>query len=168
MNTTGSAQTTARFSASWNAPMLVAPSPKKHTVTWPVPRYWAEQLGHDQCHLRAAGEHVVVPAVADERVVVRAHRGRHAGRDRLLSHAQVGGPLDQVLQEQVVRALLELPDPGHGPVHPECGLLIHGAGPQYGLVTNSSLEGNFVMISIPPSTTTTSSSSRAAETPSLA
>jgi hypothetical protein len=86
----------------------------------------AEQLGHDRGHLRAAGEHVVVAAVGDERVVVRAHRGRDPGRDGLLPGAQVGGPLHQVLQEQVVRALLELPDPGHAPVQAECGLLIHG------------------------------------------
>ena len=37
-NRTGSRQTAARFTASWNAPMLVAPSPKKQTVTCPVLR----------------------------------------------------------------------------------------------------------------------------------
>ena len=42
-NTTGSRQTAARFSASWNAPMLVAPSPKNATATWSVPRSWADQ-----------------------------------------------------------------------------------------------------------------------------
>jgi hypothetical protein len=31
------------FSASWNVPMLVVPSPKKHTATWPVPRSFAAQ-----------------------------------------------------------------------------------------------------------------------------
>ena len=41
--TTGSRHTAARFTASWNAPMLVAPSPKKHTVTWPVRRILAAQ-----------------------------------------------------------------------------------------------------------------------------
>ena len=37
-NTTGSFQTTAKFSASWNAPIFVVPSPKKHTDTslWPL------------------------------------------------------------------------------------------------------------------------------------
>ena len=29
---TGSFHTTAKFSASWKAPMLVVPSPKKHTA----------------------------------------------------------------------------------------------------------------------------------------
>ena len=41
--TTGSLYTAAKFSASWKAPMLVVPSPKKHTATWSVPRYWADQ-----------------------------------------------------------------------------------------------------------------------------
>ena len=41
--TTGAFQTTARFSASWKAPMLVVPSPKKQTATWPECRYWADQ-----------------------------------------------------------------------------------------------------------------------------
>ncbi|MNN77626.1 hypothetical protein D3C81_1941100 [compost metagenome] len=35
-NTTGSFHTEARFSASWKAPMLLAPSPKLHTVTCPL------------------------------------------------------------------------------------------------------------------------------------
>lgn len=42
-NTTGSFHTAARFSASWKAPMLVVPSPKKQTAAWQVPRYWADQ-----------------------------------------------------------------------------------------------------------------------------
>ena len=41
-NSTGSAHTEARFSASWNAPMFVAPSPKNATATWPVPRSCAD------------------------------------------------------------------------------------------------------------------------------
>jgi hypothetical protein len=39
--TTGSRHTAARLSASWNAPMLVAPSPKKQAVTWLVRRILA-------------------------------------------------------------------------------------------------------------------------------
>ena len=31
--TTGSRHTAARLTASWNAPMFVVPSPKKHSVT---------------------------------------------------------------------------------------------------------------------------------------
>src|SRR3954465_9768566 len=42
-NTTGAFQTAAMLSASWNAPMLVVPSPKKQTLTWPDLRYWADQ-----------------------------------------------------------------------------------------------------------------------------
>src|SRR5258708_24440553 len=37
MNSTGRAQTAAMLSASWKAPILVAPSPKKATATWPDP-----------------------------------------------------------------------------------------------------------------------------------
>ena len=40
-NTTGSFQITAKLSASWKAPMLVVPSPKKHTAACSVPRYCA-------------------------------------------------------------------------------------------------------------------------------
>ena len=43
MKTTGNCHTEARLSASWKAPMLVAPSPRKQTVTCPVPRYTADQ-----------------------------------------------------------------------------------------------------------------------------
>ena len=42
-NTTGSRHTAARLTASWNAPMLVVPSPKKHAVTCPVRRIMAAQ-----------------------------------------------------------------------------------------------------------------------------
>src|ERR1700751_2303196 len=42
-NSTGSDHTAARLSASWNAPMLVAPSPKNATATWPEPRSLADQ-----------------------------------------------------------------------------------------------------------------------------
>src|SRR5580700_11084118 len=40
---TGSFHTAAKFSASWNAPILVVPSPKKHTETSFAPLYWARQ-----------------------------------------------------------------------------------------------------------------------------
>jgi hypothetical protein len=40
-NTTGSDHTAAMFSASWNAPMFVVPSPKKHTVTFSLPCTWS-------------------------------------------------------------------------------------------------------------------------------
>ena len=38
--TTGSFQIAARFTASWKAPSLAAPSPKKHATTWSSPRIW--------------------------------------------------------------------------------------------------------------------------------
>ena len=40
MKTTGSFQIAARLTASWNAPSLVAPSPKKQATTWSSPRSW--------------------------------------------------------------------------------------------------------------------------------
>src|SRR5437870_7515404 len=40
---TGSFHTAARLSASWKAPMLVAPSPKNAQATCFVPRYCADQ-----------------------------------------------------------------------------------------------------------------------------
>src|SRR5258708_21706009 len=43
MNSTGRDQTAAMLSASWKAPMLVAPSPKKATATWPDPLSLADQ-----------------------------------------------------------------------------------------------------------------------------
>ncbi len=42
-NTTGAFQTAAMLSASWNAPMFVVPSPKKHAATCSVLRYCADQ-----------------------------------------------------------------------------------------------------------------------------
>ena len=36
---TGSFQSAAMLSASWNAPMFTAASPKKQTQTWSPPRY---------------------------------------------------------------------------------------------------------------------------------
>src|SRR5260370_11194882 len=43
MKSAGSFHTDARLSASWKAPMFVAPSPKNATATWPVPRSRADQ-----------------------------------------------------------------------------------------------------------------------------
>ena len=39
--TMGSFHTDAMLSASWNSPSAAAPSPKKHTVTSPLPSSWA-------------------------------------------------------------------------------------------------------------------------------
>src|SRR6266702_2389629 len=43
MNSTGRDQTAAMLSASWKAPILVAPSPKNATATWSLPRSLADQ-----------------------------------------------------------------------------------------------------------------------------
>ena len=41
-NTTGKACTEAKLRASWNGPLLMPPSPKKHTATCPEPRRRAD------------------------------------------------------------------------------------------------------------------------------
>ncbi len=47
-------------------------------------------------------------AIGAEREVAGLHGDGEAGRDRLLPQRQMARPLDQVLQEQVERALLGL------------------------------------------------------------
>ena len=76
----------------------------------------AEQLCHHGCHRHASSEGVVVSPVGAERVVVGAHRDAVRRGDRLLTESQVARPLHQVLQEQVVGALLEGAQPRHQPV----------------------------------------------------
>src|ERR1019366_6535847 len=51
---------------------------------------------------------VGVTAVRGERPVVGTHRGGDARRDGLLTNGEVARALDEVLQEQVVRAIFEL------------------------------------------------------------
>ncbi len=46
---TGSCQIEARFIASCTTPMLAAPSPKKATATWSVPRTRAESAAPTAC-----------------------------------------------------------------------------------------------------------------------
>src|SRR5258707_3086445 len=59
MNSTGRAQTAAMLSASWKAPILVAPSPKKATATWPDPLSLAD-------HAAPAASGRCAPTIADE------------------------------------------------------------------------------------------------------
>src|SRR5690606_27095932 len=61
----------------------------------------------------AAGDRVVVAAVGGEDVVVVAQRAAGADRHRLLPGRQVGGPLDQPGQEQVLGGVLGPPDHRH-------------------------------------------------------
>ena len=56
-----------------------------------------------------------------EDVVVRPQRGGHASGDRLLASGQVAGALDKVLEEEVVRSLLEVTNTDLRSVHPDPG-----------------------------------------------
>src|SRR3954464_8793561 len=91
-NTAGTFQSCARFSASWNVPMFVAPSPKNATATRGSPRSWnggaarlAAEVEPERCAC-AGGQ----PA-ADHRVrahvpvldVVEVHRAAVAVRAAL-------------------------------------------------------------------------------------
>src|SRR5262249_6025503 len=57
----------------------------------------------------AAGERVGMATVGAERVVALFHGAAETCRDRLLPERQVARALHEVLQEQVVGALLSLP-----------------------------------------------------------
>ena len=52
-----------------------------------------------------------MPAIGAERQVALDHRLGETGGDRLLAEREMAGALDQVLQEQVVGALLSLTQP---------------------------------------------------------
>ena len=58
----------------------------------------------------AARERVRVAAIGAEREVARLHRGGKARRHRLLSKRQMARPFDEVLQEEIERALLAFAD----------------------------------------------------------
>ena len=60
-------------------------------------------------------------AIGAERKVARLHRLGEAGGNRLLAERQVAGSLDQVLEKQVVGALLRLTDGELRPVELETG-----------------------------------------------
>src|ERR1700684_3026454 len=98
---TGSFQTAAKFSASWKAPILVVPSPKKQTETSLSPLYWARQaapqvIGSSR---QTARRRMCMPPIGAERQVAGLHGDRKAGRHRLLAEREMAGPLHKVLQE---------------------------------------------------------------------
>ena len=65
---------------------------------------FAQHGGH-----RGAPHHGVgVAAIGAEGIVVGSHGGAETGGDGLLADREVAGPLDQVLQEKVVGAGLEM------------------------------------------------------------
>src|SRR6476646_442417 len=83
----------------------------------------AEQLAHRRRHGRTTRERVRVAAIRAERVVVLTHGDGKAGRNRLLSEGQVARALDQVLQEEVIRALLEIAQLDHELIEAEPSLV---------------------------------------------
>jgi hypothetical protein len=64
------------------------------------------QLAQHARHRRAARERVGVPPVGAEGPVIRSHRHAEAGGNGLLPERKMARALDQVLQEEVVSALL--------------------------------------------------------------
>ena len=71
----------------------------------------------------AAGQSMGMTAIGAERQIARLHGAGKAGRHRLLAEREMAGSLDQVLQEQVVGALLGLAEDDLGPVHVQALLL---------------------------------------------
>src|SRR5229473_115211 len=189
--TTGSFQMTARLSASWKAPMLVVPSPKKQTATCPdlrtcadhaapaaigrcAPTIASEPFRHGGSHGRAAGEGMAVAAIGAEGVVVGAHRDGIAGGDRLLTECEVAGAAHQVLEEQLIGALLEIAQLDHQLIEAQPRRAVDVSGrrrlgllAQYAFAMTRVSAGKRVITSCPVAVTTISSSMRAALQPSL-
>src|SRR5438445_9647211 len=137
----------------------------------------AEQLADGRGHRGSARQRMTVAAIRAERVVVISHGHRAPGGDSLLAERKVAGASDQVLDEQLVGALLEIAKLDHHLVEAQSGFLVdacHGsgclvrAGFQYLFAIISSSAGNSVITSCPLAVTTSSSSIRAAECPSSA
>ena len=76
------------FSASWNAPMFVVPSPKNATATWSVPRIWADHAAPFAMHEVRADDGV--GAHHPLRRVGEVHRAALAAQDAVLPAQQLG------------------------------------------------------------------------------
>ena len=74
------------------------------------PAFATHQLAEDADHRRAAGERVGVAAIGAEGVVVLPHRHREAGGDRFLAEREMARALHEVLQEEIIGALLQHAD----------------------------------------------------------
>ena len=77
----------------------------------------AEELGHRRPRIHAARERVRMATVGGERVVAGTQDRAEPGGDRLHAEREVRRALHEVLQEQVVGALAELPQQLQGAVH---------------------------------------------------
>ena len=94
----------------------------------------SEQLGHRGPGSIPRASEWAWPAVRGERVVVGLHCRPEAGCDRLHAQGEMGGSLDEVLQEQVVCPLPELPRaPG------ACGTVLAGLEVDVGVVEDAIL-----------------------------
>jgi hypothetical protein len=84
----------------------------------------SEQLGQGRPQVHAPGKGVGVAPVGGECVVVGSHRSAESGGNRLHAQREVGCALHQVLQEQVVGSLAELPELLELVVHAEADFLV--------------------------------------------
>src|SRR5713226_1431500 len=87
------------------------------------------QLAQHRHHGSAARERVMMPAVGAEGIVVPVHRRGESGRDRLLSEREMARALYEVLQEQIVGALLAVADLDLQLVQPQPCRLGNGIAP---------------------------------------
>ena len=89
------------------------------TLAAEKPARASHQLAEDADDRRAAGQRVVVAAIGAERQVVGPHGRGEARRHRFVAGREVDRSLDQVLEKQVVGALLEQPRGELRSVHPK-------------------------------------------------
>ena len=81
------------------------------------------QLAQHLFELHAARQRVGVAAIGAERKIARFHGGGAAGGDRFLAERQMARALDQILQEQIERALFGLANLDLHAIHAKPGLL---------------------------------------------
>ena len=82
------------------------------------------ELAQDGRERHTANRSVMVAAIRTERVVVGAHGGAESRRNRFLPGGQVACALDEVLQEEIVRTLLEIAAVEHEPIDLQARLLV--------------------------------------------
>src|SRR6266550_627587 len=78
-----------------------------------------EQFRHGRRHRRAASERVAMAAIGAEGVVISPHRDGVASGDRLLTESEVARAAYEVLEEQLVGALLEIAELDHQLIEPQ-------------------------------------------------
>src|SRR5437762_8945713 len=78
-----------------------------------------EQFGHGGRHRRTASERVAMAAIGAEGVVIGSHRDGVASRDCLLTEGEVARAAHEVLEKQLVGALLEIAQLDHQLIEPQ-------------------------------------------------